>query len=149
MPKQKYKKPLSFYETLYGRGRTTIEAWSKLDMPLDDEDYMREFMASQRSGKEGDEPADIKEAKLRKLVLECDRLQLKLDEERKALIPFATVDAWLSQIAAAVDSAFDSIIAEVPTWTGYTPAKAQAEAKAIKKRLTAAFHAAPRKLLNS
>ena len=68
------------------------------------------------------ESPDLRAAKLRKINLECERIALALDVERKKLLPIDEVRADIICIAASQRAEDMALVALAGTWEGLTAA---------------------------
>lgn len=98
----------------YGVSRSTIQRWQASGAPLDDPEGMKAFVAKQRSTPASMVPADLKEAQMKKVLLECDRLTFRINTDKGDYIPKAEVIADGIAIGNAFASALDKLRADLP-----------------------------------
>jgi DNA-binding transcriptional MerR regulator len=101
----------------------TIRRAREAGAPLDDVDAMSDWFAASKNSPKGSaeiggKSAQMAEAKLAKLQKEVERLQIRIDTERKRLIPLEEVRANMVRIASAMRSELLRFAGDVPNWEG-------------------------------
>lgn len=109
----KWAKSEKEYAKLYGCDVRSIRNYKAAGYPLDNPSKMADVLASQRSSP-GGSPTSLAGAKLEKLILECKRLEFKLQVDRKEYVPIAEVIADGTAIGAAMASSLDKLRADLP-----------------------------------
>lgn len=102
------------YCALYGLSRSTIERYQAAGAPLDDPNALKEWASKQRSRPASLDPANINDAKLKKLGLECERLAFRLEVDRGLFTPNEKVVEVFTRIGATVASCLDQLRADLP-----------------------------------
>lgn len=129
----------------YGVDERSIRNYKKLGAPLHDLEAMDEWIAQKRTIP-GMDPARLNtlaDAKLAKLQKEVERLQIRIDTERKRLIPLDDVRANMVRIASAMRSELLRFAGDVPNWEGLRASEMQvridAQVKSMCEQLSNQF----------
>jgi len=118
----------------------TVLAYRKRGAPVENIDALKLWITAQRSGPIKDTAKDIHDAKLEKLLLECERLRLGNDETKSNVIPKTTAAANMGMMAAAMKARLHMLIGECPAWAGLRPHEIQARAKEWYRQTCEALH---------
>ena len=96
-----YKKTQAAYASEYGVSIRTIKRWQAKGYPLDDPAKLGELLGQQKSAPEGLLEGGPKNLKDRKLLVECQRSELRLGIERGEVTPNIKIREDLTRIATA------------------------------------------------
>lgn len=109
----------------------TIGRWRKLGYPLHDLNALREKIAGQHRGPESAEPESITAAKLKKLLIDIETAQLKLNVARRQYVDREEMKALLARLSLRTKQACQRILTEPPNWAGLTPVELSRRGRSI------------------
>lgn len=125
-----YKNLPKDYAEQYGVTTRTIHRWMQRGYPLDDPKKLMESVAGQKNpGKF--EPTDLKEAKLKKILIEIEAAQFKLEVARREYVSADRCREILSQIGATTRAQVARYRVEAPLWEGLPAPEIQRRADKI------------------
>lgn len=109
----------------------TIERADAAGAPLDDVEALSNWFAERRTGPSGEgigagNLASLADMKIEKLRCECERLKIKIDAEKKRLIPVDQVRRDMVRIGNAFRSELMRFAGDIPNWEGLPAAQLQA-----------------------
>lgn len=117
----------------------TIQRWKKAGAPIDNPGEMAKWLGSRKEVPAGTADAlkdfcglkDLTSARLAKTIVECERLQHRLDVERGKYVLATQAMADSLRIQSAVRSELQKLLAEAPNWAGMTSVQIHAKAQAF------------------
>jgi len=111
----------------YGVDARSIRSYRAAGAPMYDLEKMDAWIAAQRKAPPMDPTRlnSMADAKLAKLQKEIERLQIRIDTERKRLIPLDEVRANMVRIASAMRSELLRFAGDCPNWEGLRASEMQ------------------------
>ena len=103
----------------------TIRAYRKQGAPVDDPGAMAKWLLASKTRvpaaameklKDFAGITDLGQAKIAKLIVDCERAQLKLDIERRNYVPIADVRRDMLRIGSAMRAEMTRLKGEAPNW---------------------------------
>jgi hypothetical protein len=109
----------------------TIERADAAGAPLHDIEALSNWFAERRTGPTGEgvgtgNLSSLADMKIEKLRCECERLKIKIDAEKKRLIPADHVRRDMVRIGNAFRSELMRFAGDVPNWEGLPASQLQA-----------------------
>jgi DNA-binding transcriptional MerR regulator len=111
----------------YGVDARSIRNYRAAGAPIDELEQMDAWVAAQRKAPPMDPSRlnSMADAKLAKLQKEIERLQIRIDSERKRLIPLDDVRANMVRIASAMRAELLRFAGDCPNWEGLKASEMQ------------------------
>lgn len=111
----------------YGVDERRVRDYRAAGAPLDDIEAMDKWMEERRTAPPMDPTRlnSLADAKLAKLQKEVERLQIRIDSERKRLIPLDDVRANMVRIASAMRAELLRFAGDCPNWEGLKASEMQ------------------------
>lgn len=142
--RQRYAKTSAQYAADYGVTQRTITNWRKKGWPLDDPAKTNQLIQLNEPGdadQEISEAMSLADARKKKLLLECERLQIKRDTERGELMLIADARDEVVKVSAAFNGAIDMLEGELPgLLEGLTATQIRNKLKPYAKQLRKLLH---------
>lgn len=111
----------------YGVDPRRVRDYRAAGAPVDDIESMDRWMENLRKAPKMDPTRlnSLADAKLAKLQKEVERLQIRIDSERKRLIPLDDVRSNMVRIASAMRAELLRFAGDVPNWEGLRASEMQ------------------------
>ncbi len=113
-----------------GISTRTVNRYREQGVNVSDPAALRAHADAQKHTPKALESGELRAAKLRKIDLECQRLALLVEIDRKRYIPVEDVIRDMTRIGAATRGELSAFLRELPGWAGMTPAEIESRAKA-------------------
>lgn len=114
MKKHNYKKTQTAYAKAFGVSPRTIRTWQEKNYPLDDPHAMGKMLDAQKNVPAGVEPTEFRKMRLRKVRLECEKLENALAIQKKEFVPAAQVYEDGLRIGALMSAELDGLLSDMP-----------------------------------
>lgn len=112
----RYRHPYPHYAAVYRVGLSTVKGWAAKRYPLDDPKKMASVLGAQKNVPESfRDCADIGEAKLKKVLLECERLHLRNQREAGELVSRDQVREDGLRIGATLTAELAALLNDMPS----------------------------------
>lgn len=111
----------------YGVDERRVRDYRAAGAPIDDLEAMDRWMEERRKAPPMDPTRlnNLADAKLAKLQKEVERLQIRIDSERKRLIPLTDARSNMVRIASAMRAELLRFAGDVPNWEGLRASEMQ------------------------
>ena len=114
----------------YNCATKTIARARKAGAPLNDPQAMADWFAGRKNSPAsapdiGGKSSLLADVKLQKLQKEVERLQIRIDVEKKKLIPLDDARSQMTRIASAMRSELLRFAGDVPNWQGLSASEMQ------------------------
>ncbi len=114
--KTKYRSSQAEYAAQYHVDARTVRRWMAKGYPLDDPQKMASALGAQKNVPESfRDCTDIQEAKLKKVILECERLHLRNQREAGELVPRDQVREDGLRIGSVLTAELAALLNDMPS----------------------------------